>query len=269
MTTTWKIVLFSFILWSESHAATTSIDLTKLNTQVTRKNGYLPPPPTVMNTKNVNSTTPATPSKTYISKTTRSIDDFNTHPQLKATKASFGSSHARPLFTSYAPPPSGTFPYKNYQLPINSDTLKIPFVVPKNEYTKHPGFDVTSATLPDNNDSAATQMLMIEEPPSLLLQPQHNRTIEAAKILATTLLEASGEAPLEPNKTPVNSSDVYIVKSQKKAYIIPTHLRKEISKPSAVETLYPMREQFEKAYTINQFIFVIKPEKINFLNKLV
>uniref|UniRef100_A0A1I8QD95 Uncharacterized protein n=1 Tax=Stomoxys calcitrans TaxID=35570 RepID=A0A1I8QD95_STOCA len=218
-------------------------------------------------------TTPYTiPTKIYTTKTTRSIEDFNTQPQIKATKSTFVSTNSRPLYTSYAPPPSGAVSYKNIQLPLATDALNIPILLPKNDYTKHPGYETTPVPV-DDSDISSSQMLMIEEPPSVVLQPQHNKTIEAAKILASTLLEASGEPGLDSDNGIANfqpnATDVYIVKSQKKAYIIPTHLRKDISKSSTVDSLYSMRDQFEKAYTINQFIFVIKPEKINFLNKLV
>ncbi|XP_011208673.2 putative uncharacterized protein DDB_G0282129 [Bactrocera dorsalis] len=129
---------------------------------------------------------------------------------------------------------------------------------------------------------ANTPLLMVEEPTSSLLTPSQNLTLEAARILASTLLEANGEAPLEtpglaplsnpsalelPNK--LNSTDVLILKSQKNAYIIPAPLAKDARNPTNARALYQMRDQLDKAYTINQFVFIIKPERINFLNKLV
>ncbi|XP_067626536.1 cytoplasmic polyadenylation element-binding protein-like [Eurosta solidaginis] len=125
-------------------------------------------------------------------------------------------------------------------------------------------------------------LLMVEEPMATLIKPNQSRTLAAARILASTLLQASGEAILEtPGLRPLsnpnaldlpnhlNSTDFLIVKSQKNAYIIPMPLAKDARNPSMVQSLYQMRDQLEKAYTINQFIFIIKPEKINFLNKLV
>ncbi|XP_065358787.1 uncharacterized protein LOC135952781 [Calliphora vicina] len=250
---------------SEAQAATKAIDL---NGRSLSKNKYLPPL-TSNHNNNANKTLQQT--KTYTTKPQRSIDNFNTRPELKNPKFPAEPSYP-PLFTSYDPPPSGLVSHKNLQLPF-ANSVKLPLLLPKSgkphDFTKHPGFVTPPSSIEELELEDSAPMLMIEEPAAVVLQPQYNKTIEAAKVLASTFLEASGEASTISGNKGSNTTDVYIVKTQKKAYIIPTHLKKEANKPSGVDDLYPLRDQFEKAYTINQFIFVIKPEKINFLNKLV
>ncbi|TMW46761.1 hypothetical protein DOY81_008154, partial [Sarcophaga bullata] len=257
-------------IWLQTQAATKTLDV--FNTRSLNQNSYLPP----INSNNANNISVA-PLKTYITKTQRSIDNFNTRPDLKNSK-SFTTTTYPPLFNSYAPPPSGLVSHKNLQLPLGS-TVKLPLLLPQpvktNDFAKHPGF-VAAPPIPQtrNLEDSSSAVLMVEEPTTVILQAQYNKTIEAAKVLASTFLEATTESSKDQtssttvNNNPLNSTDIFLVKTQKKAYIIPTHLKKEASKPSAVDELYPLRDQFEKAYTINQFIFVIKPEKINFLNKL-
>ncbi|XP_037808509.1 uncharacterized protein LOC119601566 [Lucilia sericata] len=261
-------VIFLIQICSEVQAATKTIDL---NTRSSNKNKYLPPL-TTNNNNNVNKSLQQT--KIYTTKSQRSIDNFNTRPELKTTKFPINPSYP-PLITSYDPPPSGLVSHSNIQLPF-SHSVKLPLLLPKtekpNDFTKHPGFSLPNMASEEIDLEGSAPMLMIEEPAAVILQPQYNKTIEAAKVLASAFLEASGDASTDTasteSKNQSNSTDVFIVKTQKKAYIIPTHLKKA-TKPSGVDDLYPLRDQFEKAYTINQFIFVIKPEKINFLNKLV
>ncbi|CAD6993511.1 unnamed protein product [Ceratitis capitata] len=215
------------------------------------------------------------------------------------------------LYTSYAAPASGSAPFL-YSQPQAANRVPLPTLFPKSlvdqlsptaqqqqmqmqmlyhhqqqqqQQQQHQPqsqyFDQTqqiTADLPLTN----APLLMVEEPTSSLLTPSQNLTLEAARILASTLLEANGEAPLEtPGLAPLsnpnglalpnqlNSTDVLILKSQKNAYIIPAQLAKDARNPSATRALYQMRDQLDKAYTINQFVFIIKPERINFLNKLV
>lgn len=177
--------------------------------------------------------------KTYITKSQRSIDNFNTRPDLKNTKLITPTTYP-PLFNSYAPPPSGLVTHKNLQLPLGS-TVKLPLLLPQpvrtnNDFAKHPGFVAPLAQTAGQTKSQedSEPMLMVEEPSAVILQPQYNKTIEAAKVLASTFLEASGDSNTEQSTTistalnnkPSNSSDIFVVKTQKKAYIIPTHLKK-------------------------------------------
>lgn len=170
------------------------------------------------------------------------------------------------LYTSYAAPASGSAPFL-YSQPQLANQVPLPTLFPKSlvehlspgaqmptqmqmqqlqqrqqqqlkqqqqslytDYTKQ-----LTSDLPLVN----TPLLMVEEPTSSLLTPSQNLTLEAARILASTLLEANGEAPLEtpglaplsnpkalelPNK--LNNTDVLILKSQKNAYIIPAPLAK-------------------------------------------
>ncbi|KAI8130877.1 hypothetical protein FF38_04964 [Lucilia cuprina] len=261
--------IFVIQICLEVQAATKTIDL---NTSSLNKNKYLPPL-TTNNNNNVNKSLQQT--KIYTTKSQRSIDNFNTRPELKTTKFPINPSYP-PIFTSYDPPPSGLVSHTNIQLPF-SHSVKLPLLLSKsekqNDFTKHPGFSTPNMASEEIELEGSAPMLMIEEPAAVVLQPQYNKTIEAAKVLASAFLEANVEDSTDTatteSKKQSNSTDVFIVKTQKKAYIIPTHLKKEATKPSGVDDLYPLRDQFEKAYTINQFIFVIKPEKINFLNKLV
>ena len=172
--------------------------------------------------------------KTYITKTQRSIDNFNTRPDLKNAKSSTATTYP-PLFNSYAPPPSGLVTHKNLQLPLGS-TVKLPLLLPQpvksNDFAKHPGFVTTPPVKQSRNLDDSLPVLMVEEPTTVVLKPSYNKTIEAAKVLASTFLEATGESsneqasPAAMNNNPSNSTDIFLVKTQKKAYIIPTHLKK-------------------------------------------
>lgn len=108
----------------------------------------------------------------------------------------------------------------------------MPLLLPKTskptDFTKHPGFPTPPSSREEIELQDSAPMLMIEEPATVLLQPQYNKTIEAAKVLASTFLDTSGLASTEnyDKTTSTNTTDLFVVKTQKKAYIIPTHLKK-------------------------------------------
>ncbi|XP_050331774.1 probable ubiquitin thioesterase DG1039 [Bactrocera neohumeralis] len=280
-----------------------------------RNNEYLPPFTTEAENiveKSINySSNTIRPPTTY---QTQQANKIHQPTQQFASKNLSNTQQAtKNLYTSYAAPASGSAPFL-YSQPLAANQVPLPTLFPKSlvehlspaaqtptqmqmqqlqqrqqqqqqqqlqkqqqslytDYTKQLTSDLPLANTP---------LLMVEEPTSSLLTPSQNLTLEAARILASTLLEANGEAPLEtpglaplsnpsalelPNK--LNSTDVLILKSQKNAYIIPAPLAKDARNPTNARALYQMRDQLDKAYTINQFVFIIKPERINFLNKLV
>ncbi|XP_017481042.1 PREDICTED: uncharacterized protein DDB_G0285291-like [Rhagoletis zephyria] len=284
-----------------------------------RNNEYLPPPTTesyVEKSIDYNSNSVRQPAyqSQLVNKMSQPATQFSNKNLSTVPQAS------KTLYTSYAAPASGSAPFL-YSMPQQANQVPLPKLFPRSfvdelsaatatqpqpqlqsKYQRQPQqqqpqpqqqqqqhqplqqqqrqqqYEKQLTAAPITN----AQLLMIEEPTTTLLTPSQNLTLEAARILASTLLEANGEAPLEtPGLAPLsnpnalelpnglNSTDVLILKSQKNAYIIPMQLAKDVRNPSTARALYQMRDQFEKAYTINQFVFIIKPERINFLNKLV
>ncbi|XP_011181915.2 protein twist [Zeugodacus cucurbitae] len=276
-----------------------------------RNNEYLPPYTTeVVAEKSINySSNTVRPPSTYQA---QQANKMHQQTQQFASKNLSNSqqSQNKNLYTSYAAPASGSAPFL-YSQPQQANQVPLPTLFPKSlvehlspaaqtptqmkmqqlqqrqqqqqqQQQQQSLYTDYTKQLTNELPLANTPLLMVEEPTSSLLTPSQNLTLEAARILASTLLEANGEAPLEtpglaplsnpsalelPNK--LNSTDVLILKSQKNAYIIPAPLAKDARNPSNARALYQMRDQLDKAYTINQFVFIIKPERINFLNKLV
>ncbi|XP_054729332.1 uncharacterized protein LOC129238317 [Anastrepha obliqua] len=287
-------------LWITKGATLSSLRINHAGKTQQRNTEYLPPHTTENYAEKPNYYTSNTVRQsTYQSQQVNKVS----HPLMHFTSRNLSNaqqSHTK-LYTSYAAPASGLAPFP-YSAPQRTNQGSLPTLYPKSL-----GGQLTSAAASQSQELewqqqqqqqhqqyadipkhlidlplANAPLLMIEEPTASLLTPSQNITLEAARILASTLLEANGEAPLEtPGLAPLsnpnaldlpnslNSTDVFIVKSQKNAYIIPTPLAKDARNPANVRALYQMRDQLDKAYTINQFIFIIKPERINFLNKLV
>ncbi|XP_036223962.2 putative mediator of RNA polymerase II transcription subunit 15 [Bactrocera oleae] len=282
-----------------------------------RNNEYLPPYTTeteFIAEKSINySSNTIRPPSTYQIQQANKIHQQT--QQFAGKNLSNPQQSTKNLYTSYAAPASGSAPFL-YSQPQPANQVPLPTLFPKSlvehlspatqtptqmqmqqlqqrqqqrlqqqqlkQQQQQSLYTDYTKQLTSDLPLAKTPLLMVEEPTSSLLTPSQNLTLEAARILASTLLEANGEAPLEtpglaplsnpsalelPNK--LNSTDVLILKSQKNAYIIPASLAKDARNPTNARALYQMRDQLDKAYTINQFVFIIKPERINFLNKLV
>ncbi|XP_055850515.1 uncharacterized protein LOC129915079 [Episyrphus balteatus] len=198
-----------------------------------------------------------------------------TTPQLKSE-----SSYSRTYHNSYAAQPSGIG--ENLLLPPTSEPL--PSLIPSTVLNQLKSTSSTTFPTLINNSIVSSTFSNNDEnsllPPSIVmvdssmevLTPSQNQTILAAKLLAESLLQKTEDSSstkfdnLEPNEEKkFIPKDMYIVKAQKNAYIVPNNLN---TMDMDIQELYSMRNNLDKAY-INQFIFIVKPENINFLNKLV